>query len=333
MPLLKSTYTPSSWWQSNPHLSTIIPAVLRRLPQVGDSRHSGVDYSRETLELDDGDFLDLDWLKAEQPTKRLVIVLHGLEGSAQSLYAQGMARYFAAHGWDALVTNHRGCSGRMNRLLRMYHMGATDDVGRLVAHGIDLGYTRIGIVGFSLGGNLCLKYLGEQGDQVPDEVKGGVAFSVPCHIASANRVIDQLHNRLYLRRFLRSLNAKVKQKHRDFPDQIELPNGRPGDQWPRSFAEFDDRYTGPIHGFSGASEYWETCSSRQFIPDIRVPTLLVNAQNDTFLSDQCYPIDEAESHDLFWLDIPDKGGHVGFGGKRGEPYWSEIRALGFLEGV
>ncbi|MEO0787367.1 MAG: alpha/beta fold hydrolase [Bacteroidota bacterium] len=323
MPIARSTYRPNRWWQRHKHLSTMVPAVLRRLEPVV--------YSRTTLELDDGDFLDLDWVKSKSETDRLLIALHGLEGSSVSYYAQGVGKHFSEAGWDVLVTNHRGCSGRINRLLRMYHMGATDDVGRLVKHGVELGYKKIGIVGFSLGGNLCLKYLGEEGHRVPAEVVGGVAFSVPCHIASANRKIDKPHNRIYLLRFLRSLNNKVRLKHRDYPDRIALPTGQNGDKWPSSFAEFDDRFTGPIHGFAGAEDYWEKSSSRQFIPGIKVPALLVNAQNDTFLSQECFPFDEARAMENFWLETPEKGGHVGFGGPKGEAYWSEQRALQFFE--
>lgn len=323
MPIVQSTYEPKRWWQHHKHLSTMIPSVLRSVPPAN--------YSRETLELDDGDFLDIDWVRSANTSDRLLIVLHGLEGSSRSFYAQGISQFFGWAGWHVLVSNHRGCSGRMNRLLRMYHMGASDDVGRLVKYGLSLGYAKIGIVGFSLGGNMCLKYLGEQAANLPEEVVGGVAFSVPCHISSANAIIDKPHNRIYLMRFLRSLNEKIKRKHIDFPDQISLPTGQVGDKWPRSFAEFDDRYTGPIHGFSGAQEYWDKSSSRQFIPHIKSSVLLVNARNDTFLSGRCFPEEEARSMDNFYLETPEKGGHVGFGSARKAPYWSEKRALQFFE--
>ncbi|MEM7571827.1 MAG: alpha/beta fold hydrolase [Bacteroidota bacterium] len=322
MPLIRSSYRPSRWWQRFPHLSTITPALLRKVRMAP--------YERKTLELDDGDFLDLDWLKTETDSERLVIILHGLEGAADRPYIRGMARQFVAHGWDALCTNHRGCSGRMNRLLRMYHMGASDDVARLVQHAIAEGYQRIGIVGFSLGGNLTLKYLGETAKELPTQVIGGVAFSVPCHIASANVEIDKPKNRLYLRRFLKSLNEKVRLKHQLFPEQMPIPSGKTGDRWPHNFQTFDDRFTGPMHGFRDAADYWEQSSSRQFVPRIEVPTLLVNASNDSFLSEQCYPREEAASMNNFWLEIPDYGGHVGFGGQIGQPYWSEQRALDFL---
>ncbi len=318
MPILSSTYQPSKWWLRNAHLNTITPALFRSVEDV--------EYEREVLELADGDFLDLDWFKNQEANPRLVVVLHGLEGAADRPYVQGMCRYFTQRGWHALALNQRTCGGRMNRLLRAYHMGSTDDLHSCLQHAIRKGYQQIGLVGFSMGGNHVMKYLGEQGQNTPAEVMGGVAFSVPCHIASANVEIDKLHNRLYLKRFLEGLNQKMRLKKEAFPDQIVLPK-----QMPTSFASFDDRFTGPLHGFSGAMDYWTKCSSRQFIPSIQRPTLLVNAQDDTFLSDLCYPKDEAQTMPHFFLEMPRYGGHVGFSG--GANYWTEERAFAFLEEI
>ncbi|MEM9837284.1 MAG: alpha/beta fold hydrolase [Bacteroidota bacterium] len=316
MPIVNSTYQPSRPWLRWAHLSTIAPALTRTVKDIT--------MDRKVLELPDGDFLDLDWHIPAEPSRKLVIVLHGLEGSADRAYVMGMCRYFAKRGWHSLGPNQRTCGGRMNRLPRAYHMGTTDDLALVIEHAIELGYQQVGLVGFSMGGNHVLKYLGEQGSRTPKEVIGGVAFSVPCHIESANVEIDKLHNRLYLKRFLNGLNGKVKEKARMFPDLFDV-SGR----MPRSFVEFDDRFTGPMHGFTGAIDYWTKCSSRQFIPTIQRPALLVNAQNDTFLSKQCFPKDEALTMPHFFLEMPDYGGHVGFGA--GSEYWSEQRAFTFLE--
>ncbi|MEL6142689.1 MAG: alpha/beta fold hydrolase [Bacteroidota bacterium] len=321
MPLIKSSYQPTPFWLRNAHLNTINPAVFRTV--------KGVTYEREVLEIEDGDFLDLDWWRPTtiaNDRSPLVIALHGLEGSTDRPYVTGICRYFGRQGWHCLGLNQRTCGGRMNRLPRAYHMGTTDDVARVVKYAISLGYQRIALVGFSMGGNHVLKYIGEEGPQVPNEVIGGVAFSVPCHIASANVEIDKWHNRLYLKRFLRGLNEKMRLKAERFPNLFDVTS-----PMPKNFQEFDDRFTGPMHGFTGAMDYWTKCSSRQFIPTIQRPTLLVNALDDTFLSEQCYPRDEASNMDQFYLETPRFGGHVGFGAQWRGDYWSEQRAFAFLD--
>lgn len=329
MPFIEqSDYQPSGLWRFG-HLSTIYPALLRRPTAPA--------YRRTTLELDDGDFLDLDWLDAPASAKEatkdhLVIALHGLEGAADRAYVRQMLYYFVSQSnvitrWTGLGVNFRSCSGRDNRLLRSYHMGVTDDVDRVVAHTLELGYQSIAIVGFSLGGNVTLRYFGERGDAVPPEVHAGVAFSVPCHIASATNRIENWDNRLYVNRFLRSLNAKMYEKAARHPGRVPV-----GEPMPSSFREFDDRFTGPIHGFEDAMDYWESCSSLYVLEQIRRPVLLVNARNDSFLSPRCYPVELAAGHELFYLETPDHGGHVGFVRRDGAGfYWSEERAYCFVK--
>jgi predicted alpha/beta-fold hydrolase len=313
----RSAYRPSPLFR-NAHFNTIYSALVRRVP--------GVRYQRERLPTPDGDFLDLDW--STRGGDRLLIVVHGLEGSADRPYVRGMIRYFNERGWDGLGMNFRGCSGEPNLRLRSYHMGETEDLGLIVRHALERGkYRRLALVGFSLGGNVVMKYLGEGGKDRPREVAAAVALSVPCHIASANREIDRWYNFLYLRRFLRSLNAKMAEKAARFPG--EVPRLRP---LPRSFQVFDDHFTGPIHGFRDARDYWESTGSLRFIPAIDVPTLLINARDDTFLSHACYPVELAQGHDRFYLEIPRWGGHVGFYEANGEPaIWSEKRAFAFID--
>ena len=328
MPFIEqSDYRPRGVWRSG-HLSTIYPALLRR--------PTAPDYRRSTLELADGDFLDLDWLdappdSAQAETKHLVIALHGLEGAADRAYIRQLLYYFVAQSdrrtsWTGLGVNFRSCGGRNNRLLRSYHMGVTDDVDHVVAHALALGYRSIALVGFSLGGNVALRYFGERGTAVPPEVRTGVAFSVPCHIATATERIERWDNRLYVRRFLRSLNTKMYEKAARHPGRIPV-----GDPMPRNFREFDDRFTGPIHGFADAMDYWESCSSLYVLDRIRRPVLLVNARNDSFLSPRCFPKDIAAAHEHFYLEIPAHGGHVGFVRRDGGGfYWSDERAYRFV---
>jgi hypothetical protein len=243
-----------------------------------------------------------------------------------------MVRAFNRRGWDALAWNMRGCSGEPNKLPRFYHSGATEDLEAVVAHvrQISPRYRGLALVGFSLGGNITLKYLGERGEAVHPLIVGAVAFSVPCDLASGARKMARSRNRIYLRRFLRLLHGKIRAK-------MTLMPGRITDQGYhriKTFKDFDDRYTAPLHGFESAEDYWRRASSKQFLPAIAVPALLVNAGNDPFLGKECYPTAEARRHPKVYLEMPASGGHVGFVSfTKGGEYWSETRAGEFLAEV
>lgn len=315
---------PSSSYQAPPFfrsgdLQTMFPGLFRRV--------KGVCYRRERISTGDGDFLDLDW--SETGAARLVVISHGLEGNSQRSYVLGMIRAFNRRGWDALAWNMRGCSGVPNRLVQFYHSGATEDLEAVMAH-VRLNsrrYRALALVGFSLGGNVTLKYLGERGEAVSSLIVGAVAFSVPCDLASGARQMARFRNRLYMRRFIRLLHEKIQAK-------MALMPGRINDQGYhkiKTFKDFDERYTAPLHGFKDAEDYWRRASSRQFLPAITVPTLMVNARNDPFLGPECYPVTEASDHPTVYLEIPSSGGHVGFVSFNDEgEYWSESRAALFL---
>ena len=315
MPLVPtSSYVPPPGF-ANPHLQTIWAGRLRRVP--------GPDYERERIATPDGDFLDLDWSRTG--VERVAVVSHGLEGSTSRAYVRGMAQALNRHGWDALAWNLRGCSGEPNHNLRLYHSGATDDLDAVVQHALGR-YDTVALVGFSLGGNMTLKYLGEQGADTP--VAAAVALSVPVDLAASSVALARWENAVYMHYFLRSLRGKVRAKAAQFPDDIDATGLRSI----RDFQGFDDRYTAPLHGFEDAADYWARSSSRPFLSSIRTPTLLVNAADDPFLASDCYPTDEARASDHVWLEVPDHGGHVGFVA-RGGTYWSEARAAAFLNEV
>lgn len=319
MPFIdQSTYVAKGVFR-HPHVNTIFPAVFRKV--------KGVDYQRERLMTPDGDFVDLDWVRKKE-NEQLIIVLHGLEGSADRSYVRGLIKYFHHFGWDGIGFNFRGCSGELNQKIASYHMGMTQDLDLVIKHALEhCQYRTIILAGFSLGGNVVLKFLGDSGKKLPAEVKGAVTFSVPCHIASANEAINRRENALYRYRFIKSLYQKVEKKAALYPDKIKLHYPRP-----RYFKEFDDLYTAPIHGFKDAIDYWERCSSFYVIPQIKIPTLLINAKDDSFLSKECYPISEAEKNTHFFLEVPRWGGHVGFVSKHPYgAYWSEIHALQFVK--
>lgn len=318
MPIVSaSSYRPSLLMQ-NGHLNTVFAAMFRKV--------EGVSYRRERLELPDGDFLDLDWSGRFQQGK-LVLVIHGMEGNSHRAYVQGMLKAFNQQGWDGVALNLRGCSGEPNRLPRAYHMGVSDDVHLVLEHLLQAGhYREIVMVGFSLGGNIILKYLGEQGNALAPELKRAVVFSVPCHLPSAEAAIGRPENRLYVWRFLRTLNPKMIQKANLFPELINAE-----DPLPSSLREFDERFTAPLHGFSHAEEYYATCGSYLVLDKITIPTLLVNAADDPFLSAACFPKELARQSDCLFLEIPRFGGHVGFVTFGAEKmYWSERRAVDFV---
>lgn len=295
----------------NAHIETIWPALFRKI-QLSP-------YQRERLTTPDDDFLDLDWLK--QGSNKLVIISHGLEGNSHRAYIKGMAKQFFTNGYDVLAWNYRSCSGEMNRQKRFYHSGATDDLQWVINHA-SVKYDSVYLIGFSLGGNLTLKYLGE--GKVNPLVKKAVVFSVPLELHTSCLEILQPSNWMYHHRFLKSLKAKVVAKASQRTD-LDI---RPLNQI-KTLIEFDDHFTAPIHGFENAIDYYKKCSSLYFLSGIHTPTLIVNAKNDPFLSNDCYPeLPEASS---VKLETPARGGHVGFAqfGQNGL-YWSELRAFDFI---
>ena len=323
MPLLTaSAYHPAAWL-ANGHLQTIAASVLRRVADVH--------YQRERLELPDGDFLDLDWSWAgAAPGGRLGIISHGLEGDSNRPYVRGMARALNQAGFDALAWNYRGCGGETNRLLRAYHLGDTDDLAAVIAHAVDAKkYPEVFLTGFSAGGNVTLKYLGENPARVPAAVRRAAVFSVPTDLKASSLHISRWQNRVYLRRFMHSLRQKMRAKAAHLPGQLDLSAL---DEL-RDFPQFDARYTAPLHGFASADDYYAQAASGQYLVGIRVPTLLVNALNDPFLPPSCYPREAARANPCFYLETPAAGGHVGFNdnGPAGS-YYSERRAIEFFSG-
>lgn len=304
---------------SNPHVQTVFPSVLRRV--------TGIKYSRIRIDTPDGDFLDLD--TSSVGSERVAIVLHGLEGDSTRSYVLGMVKALNKGGWDAAALNFRGCSGECNKKLRFYHSGDTGDLQTVISHLTALRrYTEMALVGFSLGGNVVLKYLGEQASGVPAFIRRAVTISVPCDLTSSSQKLAQPVNRLYLKRFLRMLREKIRMKMALMPDLISDA----GYDSIKSFKEFDDRYTAAMHGFENAEDYWEKASSKPVLHDISIPTLLINAADDPFLTEQCFPIEEAQESPFLFLEIPDHGGHVGFVTfNREGQYWSESRAVAFLK--
>ncbi len=313
-------YNPSFLFK-NAHANTISAALFRKkLP---------LDYERQRFILNDGDFIDLDFVPKGED--KLVILMHGLEGSSDRAYIRGMAKIFSQNNFDVLSFNFRGCSGEPNLTMKGYHMAATEDLEEVILslHKSDI-YKSIYLLGFSLGGSVVLRFLANQGNNpVFHKVKGGVAFSVPLHLVEANKAIGKFENILYRLRFLRSLKRKMKQKQEQFPDMPFFPA-----KWEYNFTFFDDFYTGPFHGFLNAKDYWEKAGVLSQLPKISLPCLLVNAEDDSFLSPFCFPNQLDFEMANFHFLKPKWGGHVGFMPVNKNGFlWSEELALHFLNTI
>lgn len=297
MPIVESDYTGSRWVR-NRHLQTILPVLFD---------HLKANYTRERIVLDDGDFLDLDWMYTN--SSRVLILFHGLEGSSQSHYMKALANFAHKLNWNVCAVNFRSCSGEMNRKLQSYHSGATADVHEVIKHILEQKpFNKLAAAGFSLGGNVLLKYLGEQIYTTAAGITRAAAVSVPVHLADCSAELAKSHNQIYLNRFLKSLKRKMNDKSMQFPGSVDanrLNNLR-------NLAEFDQYFTAPIHGFIDAAEYYSRCSSLQFLADIKRPVLLINALNDPFLTASCYPSHIAQQSTNLYLETPKHGGHVGF---------------------
>lgn len=283
----------------NPHVQTILPQYFQSEIKL--------DLDRIRLELADNDFLDLDFYS--RGNSKLAIISHGLEGHSRRYYVREYAAKLLKQNYDVIAWNMRGCSGEANRLLRFYHSGESQDLLAVINYAASLNrYSEITLIGFSVGGNLTLKLLGELGNKAQNLIKNAVVFSVPCDLRGSAKVLAQFKNQLYMRYFMKTLRAKLYEKDLRFPGQLDLKElvGI------KNFCQFDQAYTAPIHGFKSAEEYWLKCSANLYIPEIKVPTILISSLDDPFLSDSCYPILQARDNRHFRLELSKYGGHMGF---------------------
>jgi len=293
--ITSSAFRPA-WWLRGAHLQTLFPSLFRRrnIPRL----------RRQRLELPDGDFLDIDWTDENGGT--LVLVLHGLEGSLESHYAGGLLSRLSRDGYYAGLMYFRGRSGEVNRLPRGYHSGDTADLDYVIrALRTDFPDRKIALVGFSLGGNVLLKWLGENDCKAP--VITAIAISVPFDLDSAAHRLEQGFSRIYRDYLLGKMRQSVIAKSAIYSPPLPL---RELDGL-RSFHAFDDAITAPLHGFSGVDDYYSRSSCKQFLKTICVPTLILQSRDDPFLPADALP-DETEISPAVTLELADHGGHVGF---------------------
>lgn len=314
--LRKSDFRPA-WWIRGPHLQTLWPSLLRRRPRLR--------LVCERVELPDGDFIDL---ARARNGGRQVLVVHGLEGSLESHYAAGILYALAEASYEPIFMHLRGCSNEPNRLARSYHSGATDDLAAVLDH---LAARREGpllaVIGYSLGGNLLLKYLGEGRGHT---IGAGIAVSVPFLLRDAMLRLDLGASRIYQRYLVDKLKGSYRRKFARISSPLSLNVDRI-----RDFYGFDDRVTAPLHGFTGADDYYAKCSCRQFLPHIETPTLIIHAKDDPFMFKHSVPREE-ELGPGVRLELAAHGGHVGFvsGTLPWRPrYWLEARIVEYLRAI
>lgn len=319
--IVASDFRPAPWLRG-PHRQTLFASKLRPPPAVA--------ITHERLELEDGDFLDLAWhpdngAAADAP---LVVLLHGLSGSIKSKYVRGMLRAIAARGWRGVLMHFRGASGEPNRLPRSYHSGETGDLGQVLPL-LQARYPRapMAAVGYSLGGNVLLKYLGERGRDTP--LQAAAAVSVPFDLGLCVRAVSRGLSRAYQHHMVGNMRTAAARKFAAMPCPVPLPDLNEL----RDFVSFDNAVTAPLHGFKDAEDYYRRASSRPFLNAIKLPTLIVHALDDPFMDASVVPA-ESELSPAVRFELSPRGGHVGFvaAGAWGQPlFWLERRIPEYLE--
>jgi len=319
MPVFSSDFLPTMPFRNGYFNTTYRPLFMK----------DKATYTRKRISTWDDDFFDLDF--SFVGSKTLILLIHGLEGSSDSKYMASNVNHLKNEGLDTVCFNLRGCSGEDNLLLSTYHSGKTEDVDFVVNYLLEnYNYKNIVLVGFSLGGNLTLKYIGEKGENISPIIKGGIAVSVPIDIGSAEIEMDKLKNKLFMEMFFKTMKNKLLEKAYKFPeyklDQDKLFKAT-------KFKHLEHLYTVPVFGFESPEDYWEKASSKPYLLNIKKPTLLINAKDDSFLSSECYPYEEAENSEFFFFEETKFGGHVGFmtSFKPNENRWLEHRIERFIK--
>jgi predicted alpha/beta-fold hydrolase len=323
-------------WLPNKHVQTIVPSLFARRPAVA--------FRRERWDTPDGDFIDVDWVvhggeprptlatntAAETPAADapLLVLFHGLEGSSASHYASTLMAAAREYGWHGVVPHFRSCSGPLNRLPRFYHLADSNEVDWVLRRLRTVHRGPIAAAGVSLGGNVLLRWLGEQREDAAAIVSAAAAISTPIDVHAGGRALSQGFGLVYTRNFLKTLKLKASQKLVQFPGLFD----RDAMLASRTMYEFDNVVTAPLHGFRNTDHYWSAATTRPLLPHIQVPTLVLNARNDPFLPAEALP-SRHEVSAAVELDQPRHGGHAGFmtGPFPGRIDWLSRRVLGYLE--
>lgn len=316
--MIPSDYV-SPWWLPGGHLQTIYPAKCAHKPAV--------DYRRERWTTPDNDFIDVDFVDG-QPHQPVVVLFHGLEGSSDSHYARTLMYAVKQRGWTGIVPHFRSCSGEMNLAPRFYFSGDSTEISwilqKIQQHQARIQASHLFATGVSLGGNTLLKWLGEHPES--SIVDAACAISAPIDMAASGYALGKSGNRIYAKVFLKTMQKKAIEKWRQFPDLFDLDTVLNA----KDIYTFDNLVTAPLHGFTNVEDYWYHSSSKHVLMNIAVPTWILNAQNDPFMSKQSLP---RQASPAVTLSYPKQGGHVGFptGPFPGKINWLAEQMLTFLE--
>ncbi|MGV7107100.1 YheT family hydrolase [Flavobacterium sp. U410] len=302
----------------NPHISTIYAGKFKSFPAP--------DYQREILELTDGDFLAVDYKVTN--AKRAVVLCHGLEGNSQRTYINSCADYFLKNDFSVFAWNNRSCSGEMNRLPRLYHHATIDDLDAVIQFALSKGFSELYLIGYSMGGAQVMNYFGRM-STIDERIKAGVSVSVPVEVKASADSLKKGFNQVYMKNFMIDLTRKLKIKAKQFPDLIDLKKLNKV----KNFDDLDDNFTAPMHGFIDGKDYYYQVSPARSIENIQKPILVLNALDDPFLGEGCFPVQLASKNDFIYLETPKHGGHCAYPLKDSKYSYAELRALDFFNSL
>lgn len=313
----QSTYQTDFFFQ-NGHISTIYSGIINKL--------EAPDYERERLQLLDGDFLLLD--KKILPGDRAVLICHGLEGDSRKNYNNACANFFIEKGYSVFAWNNRSCGGEMNLLPQLYHHASIDDLSFVIEHLISLKYREIYLVGFSLGGDQILNYLGKRA--APPQVKAAVAVSAPFQLKSSSDKLQEGLSKIYLSRFIRKVRTKIASKVLQFPEVVPADAAK----LIKNFDDVVNNFIIPVHGgYSSIDDYYLKASPGNSVDGIQLPVLVINSWDDPILGKNDHPVEMAKAHDYLFLETPDHGGHCAFPLKVSKHPYSVMRAFEFFQEI
>lgn len=316
MPYINNSSYEADFIFHNGHISTIYAGIIRKL--------DAPDYKRKRFLLSDGDFLLLDYIL--QDPKKAIILCHGLEGDSRKNYNNACANYFIEKGYSVFAWNNRSCGGEMNLLPKLYHHASIEDLESVINHVLDEHFDEIFLVGFSLGGDQIMNYLGRR--KIAHNVKAAVAISAPFQLKSSAQKIQGGISKIYLSRFIRKIRAKIQYKAQQFPNLISQDVSKNI----KSFEDVIDRFIVPVHGeYSNLEDYYLKASPAYSVDGIEIPILVINAWDDPILGTEDHPTAMAEQHNYLFLETPHHGGHCAFPLKISQHPYSVVRAFEFFE--
>jgi len=301
-------------------LQTLVPGIWRKI--------KGVSYERERIILSDSDFLDLDWIHKD--SSKLIILSHGLEGSSNSHYVLGAAKYFSEKDWNVLAWNCRSCSGEMNNTFKLYYHGDTEDIGAVINHAIGLNkYKEILLVGYSMGGAMLSKYLALKANNCPSEIIGGVSISAPYDLRASIGAVEKKSNWIYNYSFKTKIIKKIRAYNEKFPNRLDLKYLKVSTKW----SVFDEAYSIKLNGFDKLDDFYDSASCKNFMHTVKTPLLLVTALNDPIIPSTCINYEQIKRHKYIDIEYPSQGGHVGFTQGSLTNSWMEARVEQFYQGL